>query len=341
MKIVIAIDSFKGSLTSYEAGNSIADGIRNAMPDANITIRPLADGGEGTVDALTAGNNGIIKNITVTGPVGRPVKSMYGILNSNGAPTAVIEMAKAAGITLVPADFPADMRNPLYTTTYGVGELIKDAINEGCRDFIIGIGGSATNDGGIGMLQALGFGMLDDKGCQVPFGAIGLKNLKSITTDNVLPELSECTFRIACDVTNPLCGANGCSAVFGPQKGATAQMIADMDRWLAHYADIAGDIAGMTSGNADACFPGSGAAGGMGKAPAGVAAIAKEYGIPVIAFCGCASDDAGVCNDNGIDAFFPILTGVTTLEEAMSPDTARRNAAATAEQVFRLIKTLS
>lgn len=385
MKIVIAIDSFKGSLTSYEAGNSIADGIRNAMPDANITIRPLADGGEGTVEALTAGNNGFIKNITVTGPVGRPVKSMYGILNSNGAPTAVIEMAKAAGITLVPADFPADMRNPLYTTTYGVGELIKDAIHEGCRNFIIGIGGSATNDGGIGMLQALGFGMLDDKGCQVPFGAIGLKNLKSITTDNVLPELSECTFRIACDVTNPLCGANGCSAVFGPQKGATAQMITDMDRWLAHYADIAG----MTSGKADARFPGSGAAGGMGfafhtflnaslesgthiileatnlrqyimaadivvtgegrldsqtvmgKAPSGVAAIAKEYGIPVIAFCGCASDDAGVCNHNGIDAFFPILTSVTTLEEAMSPDTARRNAAATAEQVFRLIKTLS
>ena len=385
MKIVIAIDSFKGSLTSYEAGNSIADGIRNAMPDANITIRPLADGGEGTVDALTSGNNGFIKNITVTGPVGRPVKSMYGILNSNGSPTAVIEMAKAAGITLVPADFPADMRNPLYTTTYGVGELIKDAINEGCRNFIIGIGGSATNDGGIGMLQALGFGMLDDNGCRVPFGAIGLKNLKSITTDNVLPELSECTFRIACDVTNPLCGANGCSAVFGPQKGATPQMITDMDRWLAHYADIAG----MTSGKADARFPGSGAAGGMGfafhtflnaslesgthiileatnlrqyirtadivvtgegrldsqtvmgKAPAGVAAIAKEYGIPVIAFCGCASKDAGVCNDNGIDAFFPILTGVTTLEEAMSPDTARRNAAATAEQVFRLIKTLS
>lgn len=121
MRIVIAIDSFKGSLTSYEAGNSIADGIRSAMPDANITIRPLADGGEGTVAALTAGNNGIIKNITVTGPVGRPVKSMYGILNSNGSSTAVIEMAKAAGITLVPADFPADMRNPLYTTTYGVG----------------------------------------------------------------------------------------------------------------------------------------------------------------------------------------------------------------------------
>ena len=215
MRIVIAIDSFKGSLTSYEAGNSIADGIRSAMPDANITIRPLADGGEGTVAALTAGNNGIIKNITVTGPVCRSVKSMYGILNSNGSSTAVIEMAKAAGITLVPADFPADMRNPLYTTTYGVGELIKDAINEGCRDFIIGIGGSATNDGGIGMLQALGFGMLDDKGRQVPFGAIGLKNLKNITTDNALSELSECTFRIACDVTNPLCGASGCSAVFG------------------------------------------------------------------------------------------------------------------------------
>ena len=174
MDVVIAIDSFKGSLSSLEAGESAANGIKKVYPDATTVIRPLADGGEGTV-------------VSATKP-------------------AIIEMAVAAGITLV----PPQKRNPLHTTTYGVGEIIADAVKRGCRHFLIGIGGSATNDGGIGMLQALGFGMLDENGNQVEFGAKGLRQLKSITTSHVLPELSKCTFRVACDVTNPLCGSTGC-----------------------------------------------------------------------------------------------------------------------------------
>ena len=226
MKAVIAIDSFKGSLSSMEAGKAAAEGIWRVDKDAKIAIRPLADGGEGTVEALTGGMNGEIQTVTVTGPLGEPVKCEYGIIENSH--TAVIEMSGAAGITLV----PAEKRNPLYTTTYGVGEVIKDAIAKGCRRFIVGIGGSATNDGGIGMLQALGYGFLDKDGNNVPFGARGLEVLDQITDQNVLPELSECEFKIACDVTNILCGENGCSAVYGPQKGADTEMIQSMDQWL-------------------------------------------------------------------------------------------------------------
>ena len=227
MKAVIAIDSLKGSLSSMEAGYAAADGIRRVHgQDAEIIVRPLADGGEGTVEALVSGMNGIIQNVMVTGPLGTPVNCEYGIIESSH--TAVIEMSGAAGITLV----PDEKRNPLYTTTYGVGEVIKDAISKGCRRFIVGIGGSATNDGGIGMLQALGYGFLDKEGKQVPFGARGLEVLEEITDTYVLPELAECEFRVACDVTNILCGEEGCSAVFGPQKGATPSMIMQMDKWL-------------------------------------------------------------------------------------------------------------
>ena len=212
MNVVIAIDSFKGSMTSLEAGESASAGIRRIYPDADITIRPLADGGEGTVDALTLGCGGTCTQVCVTGPLGKPVLCSYGILDAGK--TAVIEMSGAAGITLL----SETERNPLYTTTYGVGEVIRDAIARGCRHFIIGIGGSATNDGGIGMLQALGFDLLDQEGVPVRHGALGLRDLAVISDSHVLPELKECTFRIACDVTNPLCGPHGCSAVFGPQK---------------------------------------------------------------------------------------------------------------------------
>ena len=290
--------------------------------------------------------------------------------------TAVIEMSGAAGITLV----SGAERNPLYTTTYGVGEVIRDAVLRGCRHFIVGIGGSATNDGGIGMLQALGFGMLDADGKQVPFGAIGLESLTAITTAHVLPELSECTFRIACDVTNPLCGSNGCSAVFGPQKGADADMIARMDSALASYASLCQ----KQFPKADPAAPGTGAAGGlgfafqtflptvlepgiqivldeirlrddvrdadliitgegrldgqtvMGKAPIGVAKLSKEYSKPVLAFSGCVTKDASTCNAAGIDAFFPILRSVVSLEEAMDVKNAAENMADTVEQAFRL-----
>lgn len=375
MKIVVATDSFKGSLTSMEAGAIIKNAIYKVMPDAEICVRPLADGGEGTVQALTFGMGGKLENITVTGPLGKPVECVYGILPNNQ--TAMIEMSGAAGITLV----PKQDRNPLNTTTYGVGEIIKDAISKNCRHFIIGIGGSATNDGGTGMLQALGFRMLDKDGKQVSPGAKGLKDIQTISDESVLPELKECTFKIACDVTNPLCGAQGCSAVFGPQKGATPDMIAQMDQWVAHYAQLTV----QKYPHANANQPGAGAAGGLGfaflsytnavlasgmqivledtklendivssdlvvtgegrldeqtilgKAPIGVAKAAKKYGKKVIAFSGSVTEGAIACNLYGIDAFFPILRDVQTLSEAMKPENARKNLSDTAEQVFRLI----
>ena len=375
MKVVVAIDSLKGSLSSLEAGEAIKSGVQKVLPDAKVEVRPLADGGEGTVEALALGMGGELKTVEVTGPLGEKVNCLYGILEESK--TAIVEMSGAAGITLV----PDEMRNPLHTTTYGVGEVIKDAIANGCRHFIVGIGGSATNDGGIGMLQALGYGMLDKDGNQVPFGAKGIKEIVTITDDQVIPELKECSFRIACDVTNPLCGERGCSAVYGPQKGATPEMVKEMDGWLAEYAKL---VAAKYE-KADAEYPGTGAAGGMGfaflaytnavlesgikiileetkledyvkdadivitgegrldgqtafgKAPIGVAKIAKKYGKPVIAFAGAVTKDAVICNEHGIDAFFPILRRIQTLQEAMTPEIARDNMVTTVEQVFRLI----
>ena len=230
MKTVIAIDSLKGSLSSMEAGNAIKEGIKRACPDAEVEVRPLADGGEGTTETLASGLGGKIEKITVTGPQGKAVRAEYGIIEETK--TAIMEMATAAGITLV----SDDERNPMNTTTYGVGEMIADAIGKGCRNFIIGIGGSATNDGGIGMLSALGFGFYDKNGNRVGVYGKDLENVARITVDGVPAELSECNFSIACDVTNPLCGENGCSAVYGPQKGATPEIVVTMDKWLENYA---------------------------------------------------------------------------------------------------------
>lgn len=376
MKAVIAIDSLKGSLTSMQAGDAIRTGILKADPNATVIVRPLADGGEGTVDALTTGMGGVLQTVTVTGPAGRPVEAHYGILQDGV--TAVMEMSQAAGITQV----TDEERNPLHTTTYGVGQMILDAIEKGCRKFIMGIGGSATNDGGIGMLQALGYGLLDHEGKAVTYGALGLENLAEITTDHVDPRLKDCFFKIACDVTNPLCGKKGASAVFGPQKGADEDMILLMDKWLDAYAELAK----KTFSKADPEKPGTGAAGGlgfafltftnavlesgikivleetkleeyvkdadivitgegrldsqtiMGKAPIGVAHIAKKYDKPVIAFAGCVTPDANVCNEHGIDAFFPILQGVVSLKEAMDEENAFINMAKTAEQAIRLFE---
>ncbi len=275
--IVVAMDSFKGSISSLEAGAAVCSGIRRVISDAEVIVRPIADGGEGTVDALTMGMDGTMHSVVVTGPLGRQVEARYGILADRR--TAVMEMAMAAGITLI----DSDERNPLYTTTYGVGEMILDAVEAGCRHFIMGIGGSATNDGGIGMLQALGFGMLDENGEPVERGALGLKALRRITMDNVPPVIRECSFHIACDVTNPLCGERGASAVYGPQKGATPEMVRDMDDWMADYAKLAaealaledGGLAGSLAGpggsagadvSGDPDAQGMGAAGGMGFA---------------------------------------------------------------------------
>jgi len=373
VNIVVAMDSFKGSLTSLEAGRAIEAGIKRVSED-QVKVCPLADGGEGTVEALVSGMGGKLQNVRVTAPLGESVECVYGILKQSK--TAIIEISKAAGLTLI----PDNKRNPLFATTYGVGEVIKHAITNGSRKFLIGIGGSGTNDGGVGMLQALGFEFLDATGNPVPVGAIGLSVLETISDKNVIPQLKECTFCIACDVTNPLCGADGCSAIFGPQKGATQSMINQMDQWLSSYADLAKE----NFPKADAKQAGTGAAGGlgfafltftnatlesgveivleetkleayiknadlvitgegcldaqtaMGKAPIGVAKLAKKYGKTVLAFAGSVKKDAKECNAYGIDAFFPIIRGITTLEEAMNPKNAKDNLSDSAEQVYRL-----
>ncbi|HAN59204.1 MAG TPA: glycerate kinase [Erysipelotrichaceae bacterium] len=375
MKVVTAIDSFKGSLTSLEAGHGVETGFKRVDSAIEVNVRPLADGGEGTVDALTEGMHGDKVYVQVTGPLGDKVNCPYGIIAESQ--TAIIEMSGAAGITLI----PRNQLDPMKATTYGVGEVIKDAINRGCRRFLIGIGGSATNDGGVGMLMALGYDFLDAQGQPIALGAQGLKDLDHIETSHVLPALQECSFKIACDVTNPLCGAQGASAIYGPQKGATSAQVLEMDGWLAHYAKCAQAL----DDTIDATYPGTGAAGGlgfafksflqgelvsgismvleetkledaikeadlvitgegrldgqtaMGKAPIGVAQLAKKYDKPVIAFAGCVTKDATLCNKHGIDAFFPIMRKATTLDEAMNHDNALNNLADTAEQVMRLI----
>ena len=366
MKIVFAIDSFKGSLGSMEAGRAAAEGAKRAIPGAECAVRPLADGGEGTVEALAAGMGGELRSIEVAGPLGAPAAATYGIAGA----TAVMEMAQASGITLV----PAAERNPLLASTYGVGEMIADAVSRGCRRFVVGIGGSATNDGGAGMLQALGFRLLDASGAELPRGGAALAKLAKIERGPAAASLEGCEFRIACDVSNPLCGPKGASAVFGPQKGATPAMVGELDSALACFAEVSGG---------DADFPGSGAAGGlgfafrtflgaelksgvdivleetglegfvrdadvvvtgegrldsqtaMGKAPYGVARLAKRHGAKVIAFAGCVTPDAVKLNECGIDAFFPILREITTLERALEKEYAAANLAATAEQAFR------
>ena len=382
MKVVVAIDSFKGSLSSMEAGQAIEEGVKCVYQNAEVVVRPLADGGEGTVEALVEGMGGIFVTKEVTGPLGKKVEATYGIIEwkDDLSKTAIIEMSAAAGITLV----PEDSRNPMNTTTFGVGELILDAIERGCRHFIVGIGGSATNDGGVGMLQALGYDFVTREGKTISYGGNGLRELASIKETNVHPTLKECTFKVACDVTNPLCGENGSSAIFGPQKGATPEMVQELNQLLLHYAELSKSI----NSYADRFYPGTGAAGGMGfafltytnatlesgiqivltetkleeliatadfvvtgegrldgqtalgKAPIGVAALAKKYQKKVLAFAGSVTPDAKECNQHGIDAFFPILRGIVTLKEAMDKENAHRNMVHTVEQVFRVVEMM-
>ena len=375
MKVVIAIDSLKGSLSSMEAGMAIKDGILAAKPDAEVIVKPLADGGEGTTDALIEGMNGERIDLTVTGPMHTPVDAYYGYLKDTN--TAVMEMASAAGITLV----PDSEKNPLLATSYGVGEMINDAIQRGCRNFIIGIGGSVTNDGGIGMLKALGVRFLDENGEDAGEGGQALAKVARIDVSGMNPLLKECHIQIACDVNNPLCGENGSTYVYGPQKGVTEDMKKTLDEAMAHFARVTSE----TLENDYMNTPGAGAAGGlgyaflaytgaaltpgielildavgleeelsgadvvvtgegrldfqtaMGKAPVGVARLAKKYNAKVIAFAGSVTKEATACNNEGIDAFFPILRSVCTLAEAMDPVAARNNMTATVEQVFSLL----
>lgn len=302
-KILVAVDSFKGSMTSLGAGNAIEKGIKSILPDAEIRVRPVADGGEGTTEAIIYGKNNVSRgSCVVTGPLGKKITAEYTIYDAADGRTAVMEMAAAAGLPLV----PEDQRDPMHTTTYGVGEMIRDAILKGCERFIVGIGGSATNDGGIGMLQALGFSCLDADGHEVPYGAEGLGVLERIVIpgkmlvrknsselavadpvdtpivgtaaisgagavdescvdddDDFASRLSRCTFSIACDVTNPLVGELGCSRVFAPQKGADAETVEIMDGYMKNYADV---VERSAEGKSDRNTPGAGAAGGLGYA---------------------------------------------------------------------------
>ena len=376
MKVCIAIDSFKGSISSKEAGEAARRGLKAVYPKSSVSVTGLADGGEGTVDAIITATSGKLVTASVTGPLGKPVKATYGIIPDTG--TAIIEIASAAGLTLV----PKKSRNPLHTTTYGVGELILHAISEGCRKFIIGLGGSATNDGGAGMLSALGVDLLDKKGKPIKHGAAGLADLCEIRTHGMAKELKKCRFTVACDVKNPLCGELGASAVFGPQKGATEMTVADMDRSLEKFARLTK----AENPKADPSREGAGAAGGlgyaflsylgakmrsgidivmeatsledkikvadvvvtgegkidgqsaMGKAPVGVARLAKKYKKPVVAIAGAVGEGAELCHDEGITAIFPILHAPSSLSEAMNSENAKKNLEETVKQIFKLIR---
>lgn len=373
-KVVVAIDSFKGSMSSMQAGNACREGIEKAI-NAKVIVKPLADGGEGTVEALVEGLGGTYQYVEVTGPMGQKVTARYGILPDQ---SAVMEMAEASGITLV----DPDQKDPWKATSAGVGEMILHAVKKGCRKFILGIGGSATTEGGIGMLSALGYEFLDKEGQKLPAEFSSLDKVCSVKEDHVPKELQQCSFQIACDVKNPLCGPQGSVFVFGPQKGVKEEEKKKMDQSLKTYAATLE----KSKGDKIHDLPGTGAAGGlgfaflwglwnvelrsgieivkeavhleeelkeadivvtgegcldgqtaMGKAPVGVAKAAKKYGCKVIAFAGCVTEDAKKCNKEGIDAYFSIIPGICTLKEAMDPKTAENNLRNTAEQVFRLL----
>lgn len=269
-KIVVACDSFKGSLTSAEAGKAVAEGVRAVLPDCEVIVIPVGDGGEGTMEAITRANDGRIVRCEVTGPMGDKVTASYGTFGN----TAVIEMAEASGLTLV----RAEERNPMRATTFGTGELILDAIIRGCRNFLIGIGGSATNDGGTGLLRALGYRLLDAERNEITDNIADLANLASIDDSNVIPELKDCSFTAACDVDTPLTGPKGATYVFGPQKGATTEILPLLDAALTRLAAVAevsnlrnnpatnamAEVSNLRTPLAD--IPGAGAGGGMGFA---------------------------------------------------------------------------
>ncbi len=376
MRIVIAPDSFKGSLSAKEVADNIEIGIRKVYSDIDILKVPMADGGEGTVESLVDATGGEIIRLEVTGPLGEKVESFYGIMGDKK--TAVIEMAAASGLPLV----PNDKRNPMITTTYGTGELIKSALDRGCRDFIIGIGGSATNDGGSGMLEALGVKFLDKNGKKLPWGGGALINLDKIDMSSLDERLKSSRFVVACDVDNPLCGTNGASYIYGPQKGATVEMVQKLDRALNHYGNMikkylgkdvmdikgAGAAGGLGAGfmaflnaqlkpgvdiviektrlkeivkDADLVITGEGKMDSQtiyGKTPFGVAKVAKGFGIPVIAIAGCISDDAHINHEQGIDAMFSIVNYPIELQDALNKEKAAVFIQKNSEEIFRLIK---
>ena len=375
MKIVIAPDSFKGSLTALEVAEAIEAGLRRMFPDVSIEKVPMADGGEGTVQSLVDATGGEILTARVLDPLGTPIDAQYGVLG-NGV-TAVIEMAAASGLTLV----PLDKRDPRVTTTHGTGELIQAALAQGCQKLIIGIGGSATNDGGAGMAQALGAKLLTADGEQIKRGGGYLAALDSIDLSALDPRIAETETVVACDVNNPLTGEQGASHVYGPQKGATPEMIEMLDANLTHFDKILQRDLSKSVGN----VPGAGAAGGLGaglmaflnaslksgieivteatqlgkrligadlvitgegqinfqtvfgKTPVGVAQVAKAHDIPVIAIAGSITDDSGGVYDAGIDAMIDIVPEPMSLETAIENATALIETAA--ERAGRMVAT--
>lgn len=379
MKTVIAIDSFKESVSSAQAAQAVKAGLLSVCPDMETHIFQLADGGEGTVDAITTGCGGEFVYRDVVSCSGGTVRAKYGVIRSRG--TAVIEVASAAGLSLI----PVSERNPLNATSYGVGELILDAMEQGYRRFIIGLGGSATNDGGIGMLQALGYRFLDCDGrCVGRFGR-DVERIAAVDFSGRDARLDACSFLLASDVNNPLCGETGASEIFGPQKGADVGMVARLDKSLESYAKVTQRALGKDVSH----IPGAGAAGGlgfafmaylnakmspgvdtviemtnmeqaiaqsdlvitgegrldrqtsMGKAPMGIARLAKKHRKLVVAIAGCVSDGAEECNRIGIDAYFPVLQTPVSLGEALEIDRTLENITKTARQLFRLIDAVA
>ncbi|ELE1960006.1 glycerate kinase [Vibrio vulnificus] len=369
MKIIIAPDSYKESLTAMDVAIAIEKGFKQVLPDAHYVKLPMADGGEGTVQSMVDATGGTIIEHTVTGPLGQRVDGFFGLLGEGK--TAVIEMAAASGLHLV----TPDQRNPLITTTFGTGELIKAALDHGVKHIIVGIGGSATNDGGIGMAQALGIKLLDAHGNALGYGGGELAKLATIDCSQLDPRLAQVRLEVACDVDNPLCGPKGASAVFGPQKGATPEMVTILDKNLAHYAAIIKQQLGVDVRD----MAGAGAAGGMGaallgllnaelrpgieivmdavhldeivadadlvitgegridsqtihgKTPIGVARTAKKHGLPVIGIAGCLSADCSVVHEHGLDAVFAVVNRSVDLPTALAE--AAENVELTARNV--------
>jgi glycerate kinase len=374
MRVVVAPDSYKGSITALGVAEAIERGVRAVFPGADVSKVPIADGGEGTVDALVVATKGRIEERTVRGPLGDPVSARWGVLGDGE--TAVIEMAAASGLPLV----PRERRDPRVTTTYGTGELVRAALDARLRKLVVGIGGSATNDGGAGFASALGVRFLDAAGRELPEGGAALARLERIDLSGLDPRLAAARIVVACDVDNPLIGSRGASAVFGPQKGATPDMVRELDAALARYAEVAR----AATGRDVAMEPGAGAAGGlggglllftparlrsgvsivlettdfdalvkgadlvitgegrtdfqtaMGKAPVGVAAAAKRHGVPVVCLAGGLGDGAGDVLTKGIDALASTVPGPMSLEECLARGSELVEAGA--ERLCRMVK---
>ena len=354
MKIVIAPQAFKGSISAMEVSKAIQEGVINVFPDSEIILCPVADGGDGTLETLVASTGGSINETTVTGPIGNPVRALWGAMGDQKP--AVIEMARPSGLALL----TLDERDPLNATTMGLGEIILSALDAGFRDFIIGIGGSATNDAGAGMAQALGIRLLDKTNTEISVGGAALQNLRTIDISKLDNRILNSDFQVACDVNNPLTGPEGAAAIYGPQKGASKQQIDILDKALSNLSSIIKKDIGKEVSE----IPGAGAAGGLGagimafmdgnlrtgvdivldkvgldslldsadlvitgeggldfqtvydKAPIGVAKMAQKKQIPTIAISGMLGKDFHVVHAHGIEAAVSLTNGPMSLEEA-------------------------